>query len=241
MTSNSYQKAPARGKGARASLGLLIVLGLLAQCGLQAGASVLEGKVETSGSGQTDGGFPEGATPITAVVGAPSSAREAAAPRVARALPSTGSGPVPPPDSFPAGFVGTWQCVTRVTSSAVETVNPGTTLASEVRFVAEPGGKGKVKAVWVQPGWTEAQAAAVAWNDSEARVDRTCYYYGEGMNGSWASRSRDHFVRKSPDTIECDSYVDQYLDGRYLGRYRTISVLTKMGTVDTIATSEKTP
>ncbi|MGD9681507.1 MAG: hypothetical protein AB7W16_10010 [Candidatus Obscuribacterales bacterium] len=239
MTANSNQKALARGKRARASLGLLIVLGLLFQSGLQARASVLEGRIESSKDGQTDGGFPEGATPITEVLGAPSSAREAAAPRVARALPSVGSGPVAPPDSFPAGFVGTWQCVTRVTSSAVETVSPGTTLASEVRFVADPGGK--VKAVWVQPGWTEAQAAAVAWNDSEARVDRTCYYYGEGMNGSWASRSRDHFVRKSPDTIECDSYVDQYLDGRYLGRYRTISVLTKMSTVDTIATSEKTP
>lgn len=143
----------------------------------------------------------------------------------------------PPPNSFPANYSGRWQCVTRVVDSAVDSVAVGTELKSEVCFVDVPDGR--VVARWVQPGWTETQASAMSWSSREAQTDRTSYYYGEGMNGSWASRSRDHFLQVGIDRLECKSYVDQYLDGRYIGRYRTISILSRLGTVSTIAQGAK--
>lgn len=143
----------------------------------------------------------------------------------------------PPPNSFPANYSGRWQCVTRVVDSAVDTVSIGTELKSEVAFVDIPDGR--VVARWVQPGWTETQASAMSWSSREAQTDRTSYYFGEGMNGAWASRSRDHFMQVATDRLECKSYVDQYLDGKYIGRYRTISVLTRLGTVNTIAQGAK--
>lgn len=169
---------------------------------------------------------------------APSKPAAAAPNMVAHARPSVGSvNPITPPNSFPAGFEGRWHCVTKVIDSAVDSIAVGTELVSEVNFVRLQGGR--VVARWLQPGWTETQASAVKWNESEARVDRTSYYFGEGMNGSWGSRARDQFVQTGTLSMECKSYVDQYLDGNYIGRYRTISVLTRAGTVDTIAQTEK--
>lgn len=139
----------------------------------------------------------------------------------------------PPPNSFPVNYSGRWQCVTRVVDSAVQTIGVGTEVVSEVCFAEVSDGR--VVARWLQPGWTETQASAMSWSAREAQTDRTSYYFGEGMNGAWASRSRDHFLQVSPDRLECKSYVDQYIDGQYLGRYRTISVLTRIGTVNTIA------
>lgn len=141
------------------------------------------------------------------------------------------------PNSFPSGFEGLWRCSTRVVDSAVSSVAVGTVLVSEVRFVKLPGGR--IVAKWLQPGWTETQAKAVGWSESEARVDRTSYFFGEGMNGAWASRSRDHFLLDDNFKMSCSSYVDQYVDGVYIGRYRTVSSLTKIGAIRAIAQGEK--
>lgn len=131
-----------------------------------------------------------------------------------------------PANSFPTTFLGRWHCVTEVVDSYVRDVGVGTKMVSEVKFSRKPDGR--VVADWLQPGWTESQAFAVAWSDQEARVDRTCYYFGDGMQGAWASRSRDHFIMQEPAKMLCKSYIDQYIDGRYLGRYRTVSVLTRI-------------
>lgn len=131
-----------------------------------------------------------------------------------------------PANSFPSTFLGRWHCVTEVVDSYVRDVGVGTKMVSEVKFSRKPDGR--VVADWLQPGWTESQAFAVSWSDQEARVDRTCYYFGDGMQGAWASRSRDHFIMQEPAKMLCKSYIDQYIDGRYLGRYRTVSVLTRI-------------
>ncbi|MCA9816862.1 MAG: hypothetical protein R3C24_14490 [Cyanobacteriota/Melainabacteria group bacterium] len=131
-----------------------------------------------------------------------------------------------PANSFPSTFLGRWHCVTEVVDSYVRDVGVGTKMVSEVKFSRKPDGR--VVADWLQPGWTESQAFAVTWSDKEARVDRTCYYFADGMQGAWASRSRDHFIMQEPAKMVCKSYIDQYIDGRYLGRYRTVSVLTRL-------------
>lgn len=128
-------------------------------------------------------------------------------------------------DSLPAGFEGSWQCVTVVTESAVPSVPSGQKMVSDVQFVRK--GDGRVVANWNQPGWTETQSSILTWSAAEGQVDRTNYFYGEKMNGAWAARSRDKFTQLDPDRIVAQSYVDQYIDGHYLGRYRTKSVLLR--------------
>ncbi len=129
-------------------------------------------------------------------------------------------------NTFPRSFEGTWKCETLVTESGVDTVMAGSKLVSDVQFARTADGR--IVARWNQPGWTETQANAMTFNAKEARVDRTSYYYGEGVNGAWAARSRDHFVQIGPDTIAVKSYVDQYIDGQYVGRYRTASMLHRI-------------
>ncbi|MBX9668760.1 MAG: hypothetical protein K2X93_14130 [Candidatus Obscuribacterales bacterium] len=172
---------------------------------------------------------PSTSVPIVHPVVAPPSVAYGRAPNV---------GPTsPPPNSFPISFAGRWQCVTKVIDSAVQTVGVGTELVSEVFFVEL--NDSRVVARWIQPGWTETQASALSWSSREAQTDRTSYYFGEGTNGAWASRSRDHFLQNGPDRLECKSYIDQYMNGRYIGRYRTVSILTRLGAVNTIARGPK--
>ncbi|MBP7860587.1 hypothetical protein KA183_02810 [bacterium] len=130
-------------------------------------------------------------------------------------------------NSFPDNYIGVWHCQTTVTDSQVDTVAKGTSLACDIQFV--PDKTGKVTGQWIQPGWVETQISTLSWNPKEAKVDRTSYYFGQSMvqGGSWACRSRDHFIQISESKMECQSYIDQYIDGRYLGRYRTKSLLTR--------------
>ncbi len=129
-------------------------------------------------------------------------------------------------NTFPRSFEGSWKCETLVTDSGVDTVPAGSKLLSDVQFARLADGR--IVARWNQPGWTETQANAMTFNAKEARVDRTSYYFGDGVNGAWAARSRDHFVQINADTIAVKSYVDQYIDGQYVGRYRTASMLHRV-------------
>ena len=98
-------------------------------------------------------------------------------------------------------------------------------MISDVEFVRKPDGR--IVASWVQPGWTETQSSILTWSTTEGQVDRTNYYYGDKMNGAWAAKSRDKFTQLDNNRIASTSYVDQYIDGHYLGRYRTKSVLVR--------------
>ena len=139
------------------------------------------------------------------------------------------------PDSFPKAFKGDWSCQTKVVDSSAPSVAPGQIIDSEVVFY--PTADGRIKARWNQAGWVETQSNAYSFgkNNDEAKSDRTTYYFGDNAQGSWAARSRDQFKQSSPDTISATSYVDQYIDGQYVGRYRTVSVLKKTSTDASIA------
>ena len=111
-----------------------------------------------------------------------------------------------------------------MTDSSAPAVVAGQTIESEVSFY--PAAGGRIKARWNQAGWAETQAVASTFgkNNDEAKSDRTTYFYGDNANGAWAARARDQFALTAPDTISAKSYVDQYIDGQYAGRYRTVSV-----------------
>jgi len=137
------------------------------------------------------------------------------------------------PNTFPKSYLGDWACQTKVTDSTVATVSAGQTIDSEVTFYATAGGR--VQARWNQAGWVETQNTANSYGKNEAKSDRTTYYFGENSQGSWAARSRDQFALTDADTISATSYVDQYIDGQYAGRYRTASVLKRISSNPTIA------
>ncbi len=136
-------------------------------------------------------------------------------------------------DTFPSSYVGTWHCVTTVTDSALQLVAPGTVTECDIVFKRNP--QGKVDVRWTQPGWTEAQSSISCFSTTQARLDRTAYYWADGAGGAWAARSQDNFTLTSDKVMMSSSSVDQYLDGLYLGRYRTSSMLTKADTPQTTA------
>lgn len=136
-------------------------------------------------------------------------------------------------DSFPIAYEGKWQCVTTVTDSAVTDVIPGTVTQCQVEFKKEKDGR--ILAHCEQAGWTEAQNTVISFSKTEAQMDRTAYFLADGAGGAWATRSRDSFTLTSANNIVSNSYIDQYYDGRYLGRYKTNSVLTKADAAPTTA------
>lgn len=139
----------------------------------------------------------------------------------------SGANEAPLANSYPTTYAGDWHCVTTVVDSGVATVPAGLTMASDVQFARTADGR--ITANWKQPGWTETQASVTIFSAVEARVDRTNYYVADGVQGSWAARSRDQYTQIAPSAIVAKSYVDQYQDGQFIGRYRTTSVLKKQG------------
>ncbi len=134
------------------------------------------------------------------------------------------------PNSFPYSYAGIWRCETTVVDSGVSTILTGSKSVSEISFKHSPDGR--TLASWAQPGWTEAEASPVSFSTEKARVDRTNYYWADGVKGAWAARSRDDFTRVSDNQMISKSYIDQYVDGQYVGRYRTTSVLYKISDAD---------
>ena len=129
-------------------------------------------------------------------------------------------------DSFPQSYEGNWHCITTVVDSAVSDVTPGTVTQCDMQFKRSVDGR--ILAHWSQPGWTESQSSIVSFNKNEAQMDRSAYYWADGAGGAWATRSRDSFTLTPENSIVANSSVDQYVDGNYLGRYKTNSVLTKL-------------
>ena len=141
--------------------------------------------------------------------------------------------PIKPRNTFPLSFKGQWQVQTKVLNSQISSVQAGQVITSEVTFY--PTADGRILAKWHQPGWVETQSSAMSFNGNAATADRTTYYFGDNAQGSWAARARDEFTQIENNSITAKSYVDQYIDGNYVGRYRTESVMTKIGDTNEIA------
>ncbi|MBK7837826.1 MAG: hypothetical protein IPJ49_09110 [Candidatus Obscuribacter sp.] len=154
------------------------------------------------------------------------------APATSAAMPKPGASTLNP-NTFPATYQGTWSCETTITESTIATVIPGTVVRSDIAFY--PLGDGRIQARFSQPGWVDNQTMAVTFNGTEAKADRTSYYFGENSQGQWAARTRDQFRQDGPTVITAKSYVDQYMDGQYLGRYRSVSLLRKIGGAESVA------
>lgn len=129
-------------------------------------------------------------------------------------------------DSFPSDVQGSWQCVTVVVDSLVDTVAVGQKIVSRMDFVRT--NDGRVVARFQQPGWTEAQESVTAYSPTQYQMDKTNYFLGDHVNGAWAARSRDHYQVLERNRMVAESEVDQYVNGHYVGRYRTQSTLMRL-------------
>ncbi len=138
----------------------------------------------------------------------------------------------PKSNSFPNEYLGTWNCITTVTASSVPIVEIGHKTYSNINFAFDKSQN--IIAKWNQPEWTESQSAITSFNNQESQVERTNYYWGENMQGSWATRSKDAFRQVNPNYMMATSEVDQYYQGQYIGRYKTESILCR--TTNTIST-----
>lgn len=138
-------------------------------------------------------------------------------------------------DCFPESYEGNWRCETVVTDSAVQSVIPGQKVNCEVRFVKDA--EGKVVSVWNQDGWAEGQSSVKAFNNLEAQMDRTSFQTSQGGEGMWAARARGNFTQVNGAAIIAHSVVDQYIDGQYVGRYHTTSILRRENPLQGMADS----
>ncbi len=138
--------------------------------------------------------------------------------------------------AFPSTYEGLWRCQSTVIDSQINIVPTGHKLTSVIRFVRNASGI--LTAQWVQPGWNETQTSVQKFNESEAKLDRTNIYSGDG-NSSWAARSQDVFTQIDDATMVAQSEVDQYMDGVYIGRYRTESILSRITQPEDLSSTGK--
>lgn len=131
-----------------------------------------------------------------------------------------------------ARFQGTWQAVTVVTDSLVPTVSAGQRVVSTMEFAQS--NDGHLYAKWEQPGWRESQASVTVTSTDSFMIDRTSYYFGD-RSTAWATRSRDSYNLLEGNKVLATSEIDQYVDGRYVGRYCTRSVLVKISDSTSVA------
>lgn len=126
-------------------------------------------------------------------------------------------------NSFPQTFAGWWKCVTVVVDSAVSTIPVGQRVESAISF--EQLRDGRVIERWEQPGWTETASNVTPISTVEVALERTNFYRRDGR---WAAHSRDRYLQIDANRIAADSQVEQFVDGQFLGRYQTKSMLYRM-------------
>ena len=140
-------------------------------------------------------------------------------------------------ESFPESYEGSWRCESVVTDSAVASVTPGQKVICEVQFVRDA--QGKVLSSWNQDGWAEGQSSVIAVNNLESQMDRTSYCTEQGSDGMWSARARGNYIQINGAVIIARSVVDQYMDGQYLGRYHTTSILHRENLSEGMAASNE--
>lgn len=138
--------------------------------------------------------------------------------------------------SFPSTYEGLWRCQSTVIDSQINIVPTGHKLTSVIRFVRNADGK--LIAQWVQPGWNETNTAVQRFSESEAKLERTNIYSGDSAS-NWATRSQDVFTQIDDATMVAQSEIDQYMDGLYIGRYRTESILSRITQLEDLSSTGK--
>ena len=127
------------------------------------------------------------------------------------------------------GFLGKWTMQTIVTSSNCPYILTGTTTESNLEIKPTPiqrEGLNILKAFWRGGKWANSSGTIKLLNKKEGISERVTSFKTNDRN-NWKSILIDHLKLTEDNTIHSESIVLQYKNGRFIGEYKTFSILTK--------------
>ncbi len=130
------------------------------------------------------------------------------------------------------GFYGKWNMQTIVTSSNCPYILTGTTTESNLEIrptLFKNLKKNKVnflKAFWKGGKWSDSNGTIKLLNGNEAISERITNFKTNDRN-NWKSILIDHLKLTEDNTIHSESIVLQYKNDKFIGEYKTFSILTK--------------
>ena len=126
-------------------------------------------------------------------------------------------------------FLGKWNMQIIVTSSNCPYILTGTTTESNLEIKPLPLKKRGVhflKALWKGGKWANSTGTLKLLNEKEAISERITSFKTNDRN-NWKSILIDHLKLTEDNTIHSESIVLQYKNGKFIGEYKTFSILTK--------------
>ena len=126
-------------------------------------------------------------------------------------------------------FIGSWYMQTVVTSSNCPFVITGTTTESKIEIKPQKktsGIKKIFKITWIGGKWAKSNGTIKLLNNKEAITERITRIKTKD-NNLWKSVLIDHFKFLDLNKMESESIVLQYKNKKFIGEYRTYSILTK--------------
>ena len=127
------------------------------------------------------------------------------------------------------GFLGKWNMQTIVTSSNCPYILTGTTTESNLEIKPTPiqrEGVNFLKALWKGGKWANSSGTIKLLSKNEAISERVTSFKTNDRN-NWKSILIDHLKLTEDNTIHSESIVLQYKNGKFIGEYKTFSILTK--------------
>ena len=127
------------------------------------------------------------------------------------------------------GFLGKWNMQTIVTSSNCPYILTGTTTESNLEIKPTAIKRERVnflRALWKGGKWANSSGTIKLLTNNEAISERTTSFKTNDKN-KWKSILIDHLKLTEDNTIYSESIVLQYKNGKFIGEYKTFSILTK--------------
>lgn len=121
---------------------------------------------------------------------------------------------------------GTWQCVSQVVASNVPGVAPGNVVQSAMQYSLDR--TGNMVGHWQQDQWSPASSAVVKIDSDLLTSSRESVNAGAGGR-AWSARSHDMYKIIAPNKMLAQSIVEQFVNGQFVGKYKTASILQKVG------------
>ena len=126
-------------------------------------------------------------------------------------------------------FLGKWNMQTIVTSSNCPYILTGTTTESnlEIKPISiKRKGVNFLKALWKGGKWAKSTGTIKLLNEREAISERVTSFKTND-NNKWKSILIDHLQLTEDNIIHSESIVLQYRNEKFIGEYKTFSILTK--------------
>lgn len=118
---------------------------------------------------------------------------------------------------------GTWNCVSKVVDSNCPSIIPGTVVQSFIQFLRNA--EGSLVQNWQESGWTPASTPVLKFGNSQISTSKEATF--QNGQGGWTARTQERMKMLNPQTMIAESTVQQYLNGQFVGTYKTTSVLRK--------------